>query len=522
IIGGFFVGHDHPTMVIQLVLGVVLLLLWFFISGRKNISDAGRIVTGRTARFGFNATLYGVVFVGVLSCINWIGYRERFKKRWDLTEEGVYSLSKQTLKVLDSLKEPLKIVVFNARGNENRDFDKIKLYDYHSDKVSVEIVDPNAKPYLLKKYGIKGGNRVYLGYGKDENSLAESRINETTEEAITNAIIKLTKGAAKKIYYLVGHGEPNIHSREQTGFQLMADAIEDEHMKLEELNLAQKGSVPNDAAAVIVISPKTPMFEQEKQAIIEYAEKGGRLFLMRDPTYPVNTTDVQDIARHFGIVIRDDLVLDTVMRLFAGPSMDVQFMAASFRPHPITRELSPRDKPIFNLTSSVDIDEDNKLKGKYTKLFMSSPQSWGESDLKTVFTTSNPTVSKGDDDNAGPLALAMAFEGDVNKGNDKDKGGDKAENKNNPGKKIRVIVFGDSDWASNGLFKFSVHRDLLLNSLNWLIGEESSISIRPAKYKTSLTRLPRETFYIILGTGFFVPELVLLFGLAVWWRRRVE
>ncbi len=508
IIGGFFIGHGHPIMLTHMILGLVMLGVWFALYGSKNIGSAPEVIKGRRSRYGVNVLLYGAVFLGVLASINYLGAKDRYNVRWDTTEEGVFSLSDQSQKVVKDLKEPLQIAVFNVQGLRGGAFDSVKLFSYYSDKVKVEIIDPNAKPHLVDAYGMKPGNLVYISYGEEGKTKAESRINDMSEEAITNAIVKLTKGAAKKVYYLTGHGEPDVKATDARGLNLFVESVGDEHMSLEELSLAQKGSVPEDAAALIVVSPKTPLFPQEKTAIIDYADKGGKLLLLRDPGYPIVSTDVQDIAAHFGIKIGDDLVLDAVMKLFAGPSIALQFMASSIEPHPITSVLSQRDRPIFNIASSVTITE-RKEGATYTELFKSSANGWAESDIKTVFTEREPTVGLDDSDTKGPISLAVAYENEVK--------GSSADDK----KFTRVVVIGDTDWITNALFQQSpAHRDLALNSVSWLMGENSSISIRPKKFKSSITRLPRETFYVVLGSGFFVPELILILGLFIWWRRR--
>jgi len=507
VLGGFFIGHGHFIMLIHMIVGIGLLALWFALYGSKNIAATPQMMKGREARFGFNVVLYTLVFVGILAAVNFLGAKDRFNFRWDSTEQGVFSLSDQTIKVLEGLKEPLKLAVFNTQGMRAGAFDQVKLYSFYSDKVKVEIIDPNAKPHLVDAYGMKPGNLVYMSYG-DGKAKAESRLNDLTEEAITNGIVKLTKGAAKKIYYLVGHGEPEVTNSAAQGLKQFADSIGDENLIIEELNLAQKGSVPADAAGLVIVNPKSPFFLEERKAVIDYAEKGGKLLLSTDPIYPSQSEDVREIADHFGIKVGKDVVLDAVMRLFAGPSIAFQFMASSVGEHPITLVMSQRDKPIFNLASSVTIGE-RKEGASYTELFKTSPNGWGERDLESIFTQDEPTVGIDSDDIKGPVSMAVVYEKDIS---------DSTDDK----KTTRIMVVGDSDWMTNGLFMQSAaHRDLALNSLSWLIGEHSNISIRPKKFKSSITRLPRETFYIILGSGFFVPELILILGLFIWWRRRV-
>jgi ABC-type uncharacterized transport system involved in gliding motility auxiliary subunit len=97
--------------------------------------------------------------------------------------------------------------------------------------------------------------------------------------------------------------------------------------------------------------------------------------------------------------------------------------------------------------------------------------------------------------------------------------GDKAADGGAP-KVGRVVVFGDSDWITNRYFQYSSHKDLILNSLNWLAGEEAAITIRPKKMRAALQPIAGDTFRNLLLSGFIIPEIVLIMGLLIWWRRR--
>ena len=70
---------------------------------------------------------------------------------------------------------------------------------------------------------------------------AVSRIDEANENAVTNAIIKLQRGEAKKIYYVTGHEEPNLKSMHPEGLGRLAEAIANEHLTIDELLLGQAG-----------------------------------------------------------------------------------------------------------------------------------------------------------------------------------------------------------------------------------------------------------------------------------------
>ena len=131
-----------------------------------------------------------------------------------------------------TLQKPLKIAVFDVQQQQQAQQDQdpkdlLALYkDKNPGKVTTEFINPRTKPQLVEQYGMKGDNLIYIQYG-DGAGMGISRISTASEDAITNAIAKLTQGAAKKIYFLQGHGEPGLDDASQRGLKMFADAVKD-------------------------------------------------------------------------------------------------------------------------------------------------------------------------------------------------------------------------------------------------------------------------------------------------------
>ena len=63
----------------------------------------------------------------------------RYNKRWDLTAARQFSLSDQTKKVLQDLKEPVRIRVFASSDDFPRFRDRLDEYTYHSKQVTDRV-----------------------------------------------------------------------------------------------------------------------------------------------------------------------------------------------------------------------------------------------------------------------------------------------------------------------------------------------------------------------------------------------
>lgn len=517
VLGAVVVGSfvSQPLLLLHIVLGALCLVVWGLTSGLASVSQARGAITGRTARFGAQAIAYTVVAAGLLVVANIFAVLN--EKRWDLTEQGVYSLSPKSIKIVAGLTKPVRIVAIDAAPAVNKEQTRelLQLYKYANDaKLSFDIIDPRARPVEVDTMGMKQGNLLYIEYGEGENK-GISRINQIDEQSITNAIIKLSRGASKKLYYVQGHGEPQLESQAAGGMKDFAAALGDEHVTVEGLLLAQTGVVPQDAAAVVLVAPSKPIPQAERDTMIKYANEGGRLLLFANPEER-NSDDVRTIAAAFGIAVGDDVILDEQLRLFAGPQVAVQFLAQQFSPHAITTGMTGAEPLVFTFASSVAAPTSPEGSANYVELIKSGKNSWGEKNLTALFDPAGGTASRDPDDAKGPVSIAVAMERPV---------AESAETKSEEEsfkKMTRVVVFGDATWVQNGNLTAMGNRDVALNAVNWVLGEEGGVAIGPKSIRVSAAPIPQATFNVILALSFLGPELILLFGLFVWWRRRAS
>jgi len=198
--------------------------------------------------------------------------------------------------------------------------------------------------------------------------------------------------------------------------------------------------------------------------------------------------------------------VDQVIRLFAGASLGVEPIAETYSPlHPITREF--KERTIFPLVRSVESADSPKDGLESTSLVKTSPTSWAEKDLDGVFKKGK--ASLGPEDKKGPVSIAVAVTANLKKlGLDRD--GD-----------AKIVVVGSAGFANNRFINIFFNRDFFLNVINWLVGQEEMISIRPRSVRSSRVQLTEREGTTVFYLSFLIlPEILLIIGLAVWWRRR--
>jgi ABC-type uncharacterized transport system involved in gliding motility auxiliary subunit len=354
------------------------------------------------------------------------------------------------------------------------------------------------------------GTLVFKHKGRTE------RVTTSTEQDITNGIIKVVSGQQRKVYFTAGHGEKDTASTEKGGgYSAIAAALKGENYGIDKVVLAQTGSVPDDATMVVVAGPKTDFFPPEIEALKAYLGKAGKVLLMLDPVERADgagSPGLIALAHDWGIDVGNNIVVDASgMGQLIGTDASVP-VAASYPAHPITDRFNVLTA--YPMARSVDPVSGGVNGHTAQSLVESSPRSWGETDIKALLTSGKVALDP-DKDKPGPVSLAAAVSA---ASGEPPKPGDNGEA---PKPETRIVVFGDSDFPSNGVLGISGNRDLFMNALGWLSQQENLISIRPkeaADRRITLTATQQNN--IIWMSLLVVPMLVFGTGVYGWWRRR--
>lgn len=489
------------------IAGLVCTLLYILSQWR----EIGRSFSGRQARFGTLAAASILVVLGILVAINYLSTRHN--RRWDLTAARQFSLSDQTKKVLQDLKEPIKIRVF-ARSDEFQRFrDRLDEYAYQSKQVSTEYIDPEKKPALAQQLGVTALNTVVFEHkGRNE------KVNSEGEQELTNALIKVIQGRQPKVYFTQGHGEKDTVSAERGGYNAIVAGLASGNFVVDKVVLAQQGAVPADADVLVIAGPKTDFLGPEIDAVKAYLAKGGKVLLMLDPVLKADLPQpagLQALLKDWGIDAGSDVVLDVSgMGRLIGTDESVP-VAASYPPHSITENFNLLTA--YPLARSMTPIEGGVNGHTAQKIVETGQRAWAESNLKSLGGGQPAKMDAGD--KGGPVALASAVSAPAPSAPPPADAPKEGEAPKKP--ETRLVAFGDSDFASNGALGVSGNRDLFLNTVNWLAQQENLIAIRPRDAEDRRITLTadqeRRVFFL---TVLIVPGLVLLAGVQTWWRRR--
>lgn len=482
----------------------------------KSLDSQKQIVTGVSTAAG------SIIFLAILVAVQYIVLQHPV--RWDLTRTGKYTLSSQSKKVLETLKDKKlsveALAFYETKSVAARDAVKDLLDQYRDvyPDFHYRFIDPDKDRAIAKANKIESYPTIVLKIGEKEE-----HISTADEETVTNAVMRLIRHEVKKVYFLKGHGERAPDSSEPLGYSTARDHIEKQNYKTAETVLMEEGSVPDDARILVVAGPQTDLMDTELDAIRKYLERGGSLFVLVDP---FKAPKLCAFLKPYGFQLTEDMVVDRMSKAFGGDYF--MPMVTTYIDFPIIRDF--RLASFFPEARSVTAEEKPGPGLTCQDLALTSPVSWtiGKTQLDSGKPNFDPATGK-----KGPISVmaVSTVEPAVQK---KDKADIDAKSKEktaapdakNPDKKpvkARIVVSGSSLLAANKFYKLQGNGDLFMNTVSWLAEDENLIAIRPKSTRSEpMVLSQRDANVVFLVTVVFLPFSWMLLGLLVYlYRRRV-
>lgn len=478
-----------------------------------------------------------VAAVAVVVMANYLAGRHFV--RWQWTGQNAVSLSPMTLKVLQSLTNQVKVVIFFDTDEPmyNSVLALLKEYQAACPRIELQKVDylwqPQIAQSIRDKYRLSfptSGSEVLFknlvlfdANGQPPRVIYEKELSDYDlsglisgqsreiqrtsfkgEMLFTREIERVIDPRPLKAAFLTGHREHDPASDEVGGYAKFADLLRQKNVQVDRLSLLGTNQVPADCQLLVIAGPRDRLPPAELEKIDQYLKTGGRLLaLLRPPTEVSVRTGLETVLSRWGVEVGDNVLYDQPNTVTGHDLKATNFSAI----HPIMKPLF-ESQLYFGLPRSVGKRANIKPDAdapKVEELVLTSSQAVAITDIRDGV----PYMNSRDARRSMPFMVA------VEKGYLPGVSGDRGA--------TRMVVAGESQFLSNqGIDSTVANRDFATLAFYWLLDRPSlmgGIGPRPVQeYRLNLTRAQMAVINSVLLAG--LPGAVLLLGGLVWLRRR--
>lgn len=474
--------------------------------------QAGRAARRRKMRAGGYATMVAALTIAVAVAANlMVSNLPASMTKWDMTENGVYTLSEQSEEVAAGLDKEVTIYHIAQKGAEDSILVKfLDQYSALSPNIKVKTIDPDVYPNFASQYTqeqlynnslivVCGDNSRYVSYYDIFKTTYTSDYSASTdfdgEGALTSAVAYVTSENLPKVYVLSGHGEPGLPDA-------ITHALEQQNLTVESsLVLMSQESVPEDADAVIIYAPQSDLSQEDAQKLKDYIAAGGKIFLATNDTGE-EMPNLQSVTEEFGLSAKPGMVFDGDASYAATYPM---YLLPEMVQHDITSPLIEGGYVVLAPAAHALETAETLPEGvTVTPLLSTSDQGYNKADSLTI-----ETLEKEEGDETGTFDIAAAAEKTVSD-----------EENAEP---ARLVWFGAAQMLDTQVDAMTAgaNSDLVVNAAAWLCDKQDSISIHAKSLDMEYLTVPAGARAVLSAvTIVVIPAAFLIAGILVWKRRK--
>ncbi len=464
--------------------------------------------TNRFKQGSYSAGLIALVIAIVLFVNLLAGQLPASATAIDMSKQKLYTLSEESKKVVRAVDSDITIYQIAKSGNEDSYIRKLlENYSALSEYITVKTLDSELSPGLITKYEASdlADDSLIVVSGEKYKKISYDDIYEADytnyyytgveynydgEGEITSAINYVTTEDLPVLYTLTGHGEQDFSD-------VITTMIEKQNFEITELNLLS-GEIPEECDVLAVVAPQSDCSEDEADKIITYLEKGGNVILIMNYS-GTEKPNFEKVLEAYGLAMQEGYICEVDNNYYVENGY---YLLPKIGTHEITESVSDNNLYIMvPVSQGIRQLEEIRSSLTITDLLTTTSKSYADSD----YGADGSAIQSSKDEN-GPFAVAVAVEDAIDSLTS-----------------AKLVVFGSYYLFSDSITqRYTLGNiDLLTNSLKWMAGSETAVSI-PVK-SLSVTYNTVTSSEASFYTGIFcviLPVAILVIGFGVWFRRR--
>ena len=443
-----------------------------------------------------------ILFISIIGMLAWIS--NNYNQQFDLTANKRHSLSDSSINLLNTLNNSVTVNAYATDDITKKAIAEIiGRYQQIKPDFNLRLLNPDIDITEAQKDGIVMNKpfAFVMYYNK-----RMERIESLSENAISNALLRLSRRGNQQVVFLQGHAERDINGKDNRAYSKINQQLSDMGFNTQSINLLEN-PIPDNTQLLVIAAPSHDYLAGELEKIQHYLSGGGNLFWLVDPG---KLYGLKKLATSLGLQLQAGVIVDnnTDLRNTLNIDHPAIIPVTEYSPHIITNTIQyntlfPISRGISPLTNETTINH-----WQTEVLFSSFGKSWTEVSgvsEEMVFDSSSGDIS-------GPITIAVALHRNT-----------KHSNKKSDQQSQRIIVVGDSDFLSNTYVGAGANLNLGLNMFNWLLGDDDLISteVKPSP-DTKLVLNDIQLMIIAFGFFLIIPALLLIIGARIWYKRKSQ
>jgi ABC-type uncharacterized transport system involved in gliding motility auxiliary subunit len=443
--------------------------------------------------------IFLLLFISIIGMLAWL--TNVYFHQFDLTANKRHSLSAESVELLNVLDKEITVNAYTTDEVTRQAIREIiSRYQRVKSDFKLRLLNPDIDIAEAQRDGIVMDKP--FAFVVHYNNRMEP-IDSLSEQAISNALLRLNRRDNQQVVFLSGHGERDINGSDNRAYATLKQQLTEMGFNLQTVNLLEK-PMPDNTALLVIAAPVNEYLGGEFAQLEKFISNGGNLLWLVDPG---ELQGLDRLAVSFGIQFQAGVIVDnnTDLRRTLNIQHPAIIPVTEYFPHAITSTI--RYNTLFPLARGISplTNENTVNNWQAEALFSSLAQSWSE----TGGLTDEMVFDSSAGDVAGPIAIAVALHRQL-----ESKSASQANTQ-------RVVIVGDSDFLADNYIGAGANLNLGLNIFNWLIGDDDFISVEN-KPAADIRLELNDTQLMIIGFGFLliIPLGLLVAGSVIWYRRR--
>lgn len=470
-----------------------------------NKGNMKKSFTSQRFRSGMYSSVLTVVVIAVVILLNLMF--AKLDLSTDLSQNGLFTLSADTVKVLDEMKQDVTLYYMVQDGNETSYIEEIlKRYEKEGSHIKLVKRDPVVYQAFMAQYSqtavsdndvlvvndktdsamhVQNTSMLYTDYTNYYTTGATEEILDV-EGQITAAILNVTAESKVKMYVLAGHEEISLGESFQA-------TLAKRNIETGSLTLTEDSGVPEDCDVLLINGPGTDLLESEIEALEEYLDNGGRAVILAD-NFNIEIPNFEKMLADYGIELVEGQIIDAESCSYYVNYIVPQIDTA----HEITSNLSGSNS-VFVYAQGLAVKEDARASLTITPFLSTTDSSFSRTDFSVQ------DVEKQQDDIDGPFNIGLTIEEETDNGT------------------MQIALFGSHYMIMDNVINSApANQEIFLNAVNWMSEiEVPDVSVAPKTLSySSITITQGSVLFWAAVLILVLPGGLLIAGFIIWWLRR--